>query len=104
MQHTTQAKPPRCRRTTQPLQALYVPNALLRGETVLAVTGMSASGLTRARLSKAAPFPPPIAGVDSRPRWRAAEVLAWLDRQGQATGKQVETTTAAPGAAEGLHP
>ena len=62
----------------QPLEAVNVPNALLRLETVVALTGMSRS--TIYRWIAEGKFPKPLQnGDEGRSLWHAALVKGWLD-------------------------
>lgn len=67
---------------SQPLETLAVPNALLRIDTVIAVSGMSKA--TIYRMVAARTFPEPRRFGTRCTRWRAADVSAWLDAQAEA--------------------
>ena len=69
----------RTRRTApQPLSILEIPDALLNGQTVSTVTGMSQSSLYR--MAKRGELVPVRRG-NRCTRWRAADVKAWLTAQ-----------------------
>jgi hypothetical protein len=70
----------------QPALALAVPMALLNAATVRALTGLSASGLARQLRDSQRPFPAAAVRFNRSPRWRAADVLAWLDAVAGRTG------------------
>ena len=70
---------PKKSRFKQPVEAASNPFALLRIETVQALTGMGRSGLY-ARIA-AKQFPSPIKLGARCSRWRASEVTAWLESQ-----------------------
>lgn len=72
------AAPIRCRRpitTTQPLEALQQPGALLKIDTVLAITGLSTATLYRRIADGTFPRPLKIGRVMSR--WSADDVRHW---------------------------
>lgn len=72
--------PARRNRAVQTIQALHIPEALLRIQTVSAVTGMSESTIRR-RVA-AGQFPAPVKdGLRCR-RWVAAKVANWLRAKG----------------------
>jgi prophage regulatory protein len=60
----------------QPIEAATVPTALLRLQTVTALTGLSAS--TIYRMCAANTFPQPVKLGARCTRWRAGDVQAWL--------------------------
>jgi prophage regulatory protein len=66
-------------RNPQPLHALQVADALLKIQTVVAVTSISAS--TIFRKTAAGEFPEPIRLGTRCTRWRAADVRLWLASQ-----------------------
>lgn len=63
----------------QPIEAASIPGALLKAETVSAVTGLSVATLYR--LAKAGKLTPIRMGSRCT-RWRAADVTAWIRAQG----------------------
>lgn len=65
-------------RFRQPVEAASNPVALLRIETVQALTGMGRSGLYARIAAKS--FPSPIK-LGRCSRWRAGDVTAWLESQ-----------------------
>jgi prophage regulatory protein len=69
-------------RAQQPMEAVTVPDALLRIQTVTALTGLSVS--TIYRLVAAGTFPQPRRLGARCTRWRAGDVTAWLAAQGVA--------------------
>lgn len=69
--------------TTQPLEAVNLPDALLKVATVGAVTALSASSIFRK--TAAGEFPEPVRLGARCTRWRAADVRAWLAAQGAST-------------------
>ena len=74
----TKAKP------TQPLEAIHVDDALLRLETVKAITGLSRTTIY-SRMSETPPtFPQAIRQGNRCTRWRAGDIKAYL--QGLAKG------------------
>ena len=75
---TSEAKPSR-RTKPQPLDALASPDALLKIETVVAVTGLSIA--TIYRKATAGEFKPIRLGTRCT-RFRAGDVAAWLRKQG----------------------
>lgn len=66
----------RTQRQHQPLEAANNPNALLRLETVMAVTGMGRSTLYGKVASRT--FPQPLRFGSRCTRWKAADVTSWL--------------------------
>lgn len=66
----------------QPLHALQIADALLKIQTVTAVTGMSASSVRRAVAANT--FPAPIKRGTRCTRWQASAVTSWLRKQGGA--------------------
>ena len=64
---------------SQPLHAVQIADALLKKQTVGAVTGLS--GSTIDRKTKAGEFPKPVKLGARCTRWRAADVRAWLAAQ-----------------------
>lgn len=66
-------------RNPQPLHALQIADALLKIQTVAAVTAISAS--TIFRKTAAGDFPEPVRLGSRCTRWRAADVRAWLAAQ-----------------------
>lgn len=71
------SKPPK---TSQPLAAAQIPDALLKVQTVEAITGLTAT--TVRRLTAAGKFPAPVNVAERCTRWRAGTVTAWLRAQG----------------------
>lgn len=59
----------------QPVEALNIPDALLKGATVVAVTGLSMSSIYR--LARIGELVPVKRGIRCT-RWRAADVKTWL--------------------------
>jgi len=76
MQLQTPTRPRASRAFSQPLQALQIAEALLKIQTVQAVTGFSAS--TIRRKVAAGEFPQPIKYGTRCTRWRAGDVTQWL--------------------------
>ena len=64
------------RRSQQPIEALHLPDALLRMGTVTAVTGQSPTSVYR-KLA-AGTFPQPVRLSARCTRWRAGDITAWL--------------------------
>lgn len=60
----------------QPIEAAALPDALLKVQTVAAVTALSAS--TIFRKTAAGEFPAPIRLGARCTRWRSGDVRAWL--------------------------
>lgn len=73
---------PRHNRATQTIQALHIPEALLKIQTVVAVTGLSES--TIRRKVAAGTFPAPVKDGSRCTRWVAGKVQNWLIARGQA--------------------
>lgn len=73
---------PRHNRATQTIQALHIPEALLKIQTVVAVTGLSES--TIRRKVTAGTFPAPVKDGARCTRWVAGKVQNWLIARGQA--------------------
>lgn len=69
-------------RIAQPVEAALNPAALLRIETVQALTGIGRSSIY-AKV-KAGTFPRQIVLSPKCSRWRAADVMAWLAAAGAA--------------------
>jgi prophage regulatory protein len=67
--------------TLQPLHAAQIADALLRLPTVQAITGLSKT--TIYTLVSRNEFPRPIRRGSRCTRWRAGDVSAWLQAQGQ---------------------
>ena len=63
----------------QPLHAVQIGDALLKIQTVGAVTGLSSSSINRK--TAAGQFPVPVRLGARCTRWRAADVRAWLAAQ-----------------------
>ena len=75
--HTTSADAgKKDRRAHQPIEALQIPDALLKTSTVVAVTGLSASQIQRKVL--AGTFPAPVRLGTRCTRFVAGSVRAWL--------------------------
>lgn len=72
--HTAPSQPPK-----QSLEALHIPDALLKIQTVTAVTGLSESSIRR-KVGQGK-FPHPIKDGPRCTRWVAGHVSAWLRRQ-----------------------
>jgi prophage regulatory protein len=64
------------RAPTQTLQALHIPDALLKIQTVVAVTGLSESTIRR-KVAEGN-FPAPIKDGTRCTRWVAGSVTNWL--------------------------
>ena len=67
-------------RATQTIQALHIPEALLKIQTVVAVTGLSESSIRRK--VAAGTFPAPVKDGARCTRWVAAKVQNWLRARG----------------------
>ena len=65
----------------QPLEAASLPDALLKIQTVAAVTGLSPSTIFRKLAADPPQFPAPIRLGKRCTRWRSACVRAWLSAQ-----------------------
>lgn len=65
--------------TPQPLEAAALPDALLKVQTVAAVTALSPSSIFRKTAARE--FPEPVRLGARCTRWRAADVRAWLAAQ-----------------------
>jgi len=88
MNTTTTADKPRTRSVIrQPIEAVSLPDALLKKPTVSAVTGLS--GSTIDRKTAAGAFPAPIKLGTRCTRWRAADVRSWLAAQAPAAAEAV---------------
>jgi len=72
--------PARPNRATQTIQALHIPEALLKIQTVVAVTGLSES--TIYRKVAAGEFPAPVKDGPRCTRWVAGKVQNWLRARG----------------------
>ncbi len=78
---TTSSNRPRANREfTQPLQALQIADALLKIQTVTAVTGLSESSIRRK--VAAGIFPQPVKDGTRCTRWVAGAVSNWLHAKG----------------------
>lgn len=64
----------------QPLQALQLPDALLKMQTVTQATGISSATVYRG--VAAGTFPQPVRMGKRCTRWRAVDVRAWIQAQG----------------------
>jgi prophage regulatory protein len=64
---------------SQPPTAALVPDALLKVQTVTALTGLA--GTTLRRLVATGKFPAPVNVAQRCTRWRAGAVTAWLQAQ-----------------------
>lgn len=73
----TQRKP----RATQPVDVLHIADALLKIQTVEAVTGLTQSSIYRK--VGTGDFPKPIKDGPRCTRWRASAVTAWLQSRGE---------------------
>ena len=69
----------------QPLEAATMPDALLKVQTVTAITGLSAS--TIFRKTAAGQFPEPIRLGTRCTRWNSGRVCAWLAAQDAAAAE-----------------
>ena len=69
------------KRTPQPLHAVQVPDALLKIATVQALTGLGKTTLYA--LVSRQQFPQPIRRGMRCTRWRAGDVVTWLQAQGK---------------------
>lgn len=69
------------RTNSQPLEAANNPDALLKLQTVVALTGSSAATIYRRVL--AGEFPAPIRQGARCTRWRAGTLTAWLQKVAQ---------------------
>ena len=67
-------------RANQTVQALHIPEALLKTQTVTAVTGLSES--TIYRKVAAGEFPAPVKDGPRCTRWVAGKVSNWLKAKG----------------------
>ena len=67
-------------RATQTIQALHIPEALLKIQTVVAVTGLSESSIRRA--VAAGTFPAPVKMGSRCTRWVAQSITNWLRAKG----------------------
>lgn len=67
-------------RNAQPLDAVRLPDALLRIQTVAQATGLSSATLYRKVAARE--FPQPIRLGQRCTRWKAADVRAWIQAQG----------------------
>ncbi len=70
----------RTNRATQTIQALHIPEALLKIQTVTAVTGRSES--TIRRMVAEGKFPAPVKDGKRCTRWVAGQVSNWLKAKG----------------------
>lgn len=70
----------RSSRASQSLDALQLPDALLRIEIVRQATGLGDA--TIYRKLKAGAFPQPVRLGSRCTRWKAADVRAWIQAQG----------------------
>ncbi|ADU99202.1 helix-turn-helix transcriptional regulator [Alicycliphilus denitrificans] len=68
------------RASSQTIQALHIPEALLKIQTVTAVTGMSESTIRR-RVAEGK-FPSPVKDGTRCTRWVAGQVSNWLRAKG----------------------
>lgn len=57
------------------IEAATIPDAMLKVDTVQAITGLSRSSIYRAMEKD---FPKPIKSGRRCTRWRAGDVMAWL--------------------------
>lgn len=72
--------PARHKRAPQTIQALHIPEALLKIQTVVAVTGLSESSIRRK--VAAGEFPAPVKDGSRCTRWVAVQVQNWLRAKG----------------------
>lgn len=70
----------RTNRATQTIQALHIPEALLKIQVVTAVTGRSESSIRR--MVAEGKFPPPVKDGARCTRWVAGQVSSWLKAKG----------------------
>lgn len=68
------------RAPAQTIQALHIPEALLKIQTVIAVTGLSESTIRR-RIAEGK-FPSPVKDGTRCTRWVAGQVSNWLRAKG----------------------
>ncbi len=69
------------RQSLQPVHVLHVPEALLKVQTVIAVTGLSES--TIRRKVAGGQFPAPVKDGTRCTRWVAGQVSDWLRARGE---------------------
>ncbi len=74
----------RAKAPVQPIEAATNPAALLHPEVVYTLTGRRRT--TTYNAVKAGTFPPPVMLSPRCARWRAGDVMAWLERQSTAQG------------------
>ena len=65
----------------QPLEAASLPDALLKIQTVTAITGLSPSTIFRKLAADPPQFPEPVRLGTRCTRWKSASVRAWLAAQ-----------------------
>ena len=65
----------------QPLEAAALPDALLKIQTVAAITGLSPSTIFRKLAADPPQFPEPVRLGTRCTRWKSASVRAWLSAQ-----------------------
>ena len=65
----------------QPLEAASLPDALLKIQTVAAITGLSPSTIFRKLAADPPQFPEPVRLGTRCTRWKSASVRAWLAAQ-----------------------
>ena len=65
----------------QPLEAATLPDALLKIQTVAAITGLSPSTIFRKLAADPPQFPVPVRLGTRCTRWKSASVRAWLSAQ-----------------------
>ena len=65
----------------QPLEAASLPDALLKIQTVAAITGLSPSTIFRKLAADPPQFPEPVRLGKRCTRWKSASVRAWLAAQ-----------------------
>lgn len=73
---------PRQRRPLQTVQSLHIPEALLKIQTVIEVTGLSESSIRR-KVAEGK-FPTPVKDGKRCTRWVAGAVSNWLRAKGAA--------------------
>lgn len=78
----TDPLPSRQRRPLQSVQSLHIPEALLKIQTVIEVTGLSESSIRR-KVTEGK-FPKPIKDGTRCTRWVAGQVSNWLRAKGAA--------------------
>lgn len=67
-------------KNTQPLDAINLPDALLKITTVVQIVGLSTANIYR-RIA-AGTFPAPIKLTARCSRWKSEDIRAWIQSQG----------------------